>query len=138
MGIIEILQGNPQISIIFFAFLITVFITLVTKLLTDGNRMKELKGKQKELQAKMKEHKHNPEKMAEFQKEMFSNMGETMKSSFKPMLITLIPLLVFFGWLKNVFATPSNNEFSTNSIYTEQTVIEQVHSLWDYILLAPQ
>jgi len=41
-------------------------------------------------------------------------------------------------FLKNVFAPPANDIVSTNSIYAEQTVIEQVHSIWDYISFTAQ
>jgi len=102
--VLELIPLYPRTSIILFAFLVSLFITIINKLILDQDKMKNLKEKQKELQKKMKEHKDNPEKLMELQKEMFSQMGETFKHSFKPMLITLIPLLIFFGWLRGLFA----------------------------------
>mgnify|MGYP001561455027 FL=1 len=48
--------------------------------------------------------KDNPEKMLEINKKMMEDMPEQLKHSFKPMLVTLIPLLVLFTWLKSTYA----------------------------------
>ncbi len=36
-------------------------------------------------------------------------------------------------FLKNVFTAPANASVPADSIYTEQAVMEKIHSLWDYI-----
>ena len=100
----SLILASPKLSIIVLAVAVTFVITIVTKKFTNQDRMKELKAKQKECQTQMKEHKNNPEKVNELQKEMMSCSGEMMKSSFKPMLITMIPLLFFFGWIRGIFA----------------------------------
>ena len=67
--------------------------------------MKTSKARQKELQAEMKIHQKegNKDKLMELQKEMFSHAGETMKHSMKPMIITLIPILVFFAFIRGLY-----------------------------------
>ncbi|HLF53820.1 MAG TPA: hypothetical protein VI544_01450, partial [Candidatus Nanoarchaeia archaeon] len=50
-------------------------------------------------------HKDNPQKLMELQKEMFSHMGATMRHSMKPMLITLVPLIILFPMLRNALLT---------------------------------
>ncbi len=60
--------------------------------------MKEIKENQKRIQEEMKNHKGNQEKLMELQKEMMQDLPEQMKHSFKPMLITLIPILLIFSW----------------------------------------
>ncbi len=106
MAIKEWMISNPKLSIIILAFLVTLFMTLVTKKFTNQARMKELKGKQKELQKKMTEHRKKGEmdKMMELQKEVFEGSMELMRHSFKPLFITLIPLLIFFWWIRDVYA----------------------------------
>ena len=107
MAITELVQQYPTISIIIFSILVTLFVTVVTYFMTDRERMRELREKQKRLQAEMKNHKNNPDKLMELQKEMMADLPEQMKHSFKPMLITLVPLLVLFAWLRGLYADTS-------------------------------
>ncbi len=90
MTITTIIQTNPRISIIVLSFIVTLFITIVNYFMTDRKRMKEIKEKQK--------------KMMEINKQMMEDMPEQLKHSFKPMLVTIIPLLILFKWLRATFA----------------------------------
>jgi uncharacterized membrane protein (DUF106 family) len=99
----ELILLSPKLSIIILAFAVTLILTLITKKFTNQTRMKELKSKQKECQTKMKEHKGNPDKLNELQKELMSCSGEMMKHSLKPMLITMIPILFLFNWVRGIF-----------------------------------
>ena len=101
----QFMVSYPRISVILAALLISFFISLVNFFVLDKARMHEIKGKQKALQEEMKKHKDNPQKLMELQKEMFSHMGETMRHSLKPMLITFIPLIILFPILRNVLLT---------------------------------
>jgi len=100
------IQQNPRISIILIALTITFLITLVNYFFLDKEKMREIKERQKELQKQMKEHQKNGnhDKIMELQKELLSSTGEMMKHSMKPMLITLIPMIVLFGFVKSVYA----------------------------------
>ena len=53
----------------------------------------------------MKKYRDNPEKMLELNKKMMADMPEQLKHSFKPMIVTIVPLLIFFAWLKSTYAT---------------------------------
>jgi len=99
------MQSNPRTSVIIASLLISFFISLVNYFVLNKEKMHEIKGKQKALQEEMKKHKDNPEKLMELQKEMFSHMGETMKHSMKPMLITFIPLIILFPILRGMLLT---------------------------------
>jgi uncharacterized membrane protein (DUF106 family) len=101
--ITEIIQSNPKVSIIVISLIVTFFTTLVYKYSTNQNRMKELKEVQKKCQIDIKANKDNPEKMMEIQKQMLACSGEMMKFSFKPMLITMIPLLIVLAFIRNVY-----------------------------------
>ena len=100
----ELVQMYPHVSIIVLSFMVTVFITTVRYFMTDREKMKDIKDRQKELRKEMKNHKGNPEKMMELQKRMMEDMPEQMKQSFKPMLITIIPILIIFGWMRSTYA----------------------------------
>ena len=99
------MQSYPRLAVIIAALLISFFISLVNFFVLDKEKMHEIKGKQKALQEEMKNHKDNPQKLMELQKEMFSHMGETMRHSMKPMLITFIPLIILFPLLRNMLLT---------------------------------
>lgn len=95
---------NARIAIIILSFLVTLFITIITYYMTDRVRMKELKDKQKALRLEIKKHKDNPQKMMELNKQMMEDMPEQLKHSFKPMIITMVPIIIIFAWLRNTFA----------------------------------
>ena len=94
--ITEFIQNNPRWGIILIAFVVNIFIVVITNFMTDKKRAQELKDKQKSLRDELKKHKDNPQKMMEINKQMIEDMPEQMKQSFKPMIITLIPLLILF------------------------------------------
>jgi uncharacterized membrane protein (DUF106 family) len=75
--------------------------------MTDKEKMKALKDKQKALRAEMKEHKNDPDRMMEINKQMLEDMPEQMKMSFKPMLVTMIPILLVFAWMRSTYLLTS-------------------------------
>ena len=103
MAIKEWIVSNPKTSVVLIPFFITLALTLVTKFFTDQKRMKELKEIQKKHQERKKEHKGNIEKQKEIQKEIMDVLMEMMKHSFKPLLITLLPIIVIFTWARRIF-----------------------------------
>ena len=103
---ILLINQNPKISIIIISLIITLLITLVNFFFLDKEKMRGIKARQKELQKQAKEHQKagNTDKMMALQKEIFSSTMEMMKHSMKPMLITMIPILLLFGFVKNIYA----------------------------------
>ena len=104
MALTELIQNNPRLAIIILSLIVTLFITIVTYFMTDRVRMKEIKAKQKALRLEIKKYKHDPAKMMELNKQMMEDMPEQLRHSFKPMLVTIIPLLILLGWLRATFA----------------------------------
>jgi len=102
--IFEILQVYPRVGLIIIASLVSLIMVIVYKYTTNQERMKEIKDLNKKLQEEMKKCKDNPEKMLECQKKILELSGEMMKSSFTPMLITMLPLFVLIAWLRNFYA----------------------------------
>lgn len=107
--ITELILANPITSLIVISILVTFFMTLVTWLVTDNEKMKELRQRQKELQKKAKEHQKNgnTDALLEINKQMMMEMPEMMKHSFKPMLITFIPAVIIFSFLNGVYRQTS-------------------------------
>jgi uncharacterized membrane protein (DUF106 family) len=102
--IAEYIMSYPKTSIIVIGVLVSLFISIVQYFVMDKDKMKDLKAKQKTLNEQMKQHKDNPQKMMELQKELLGHSMESMKHSFKPMIITTIPILIVFGFIKSSFA----------------------------------
>ncbi len=103
MALTEWAQVNPKLSIILISLVVTLFITVVRYFMTDREKMKEIRERQKSLRLEMKKYKNDPEQMMQLQKKMMEDMPEQMKQSFKPMLITIIPILILFGWMKSIY-----------------------------------
>lgn len=104
MSLTELIQNNPRIGIIILSFIVTLFITIVNYFMVDKTRMKEIRDKQKALRQEMKKYRDNPSKMIELNKQLMEDMPEQLKHSFKPMLVTIIPLLILFKWLRATYA----------------------------------
>lgn len=107
VDIVGIIQANPKVSVIVIAILVTLVSMIVTKLLTNKAKSKELKEKQKACQELMKKHKGDTAKTMEIQKELMACSMEQMKMGFKPMLITFIPFIIFFAFIRKTFVGTS-------------------------------
>ncbi|MBW2964914.1 DUF106 domain-containing protein [Candidatus Woesearchaeota archaeon] len=94
-----LLNIPPVVAILIISFLISFIITIVYKYMTDQTMMKDLKTRQKEFQKKMKALRGEPEKLMKVQREAMEVNMQYMKQSFKPTLITFLPIIIIFGWL---------------------------------------
>lgn len=104
MALDLVLSLNPTFSIISISFLISLVTVVVYKYATNQQLMKQLKQEQEELKKEMKTLKDTPEKMAEVQQKFTATNMKYMMQSMKPTFITLLPLLLIFGWLGNHYA----------------------------------
>ena len=77
--------------------------TLVYKYFTDQEAMKNLKEEMKAIQEEMKNSKNDAAKVMELQKKSFSKMLESFKHQIKPMLITFVPFIILFPWLREAY-----------------------------------
>ena len=107
MSVTELINLYPIPSIIIISLIVTFLLTLVTKFFTDQKRIREIKEKQKACQKLMKDFKDDPKKMMEIQKDVMACSAELMKHSFKPMLITFLPLILLWRWLTPVYSSTS-------------------------------
>ena len=102
MIITEMMTANPKISIAIFSVLVTLVSTLVQKWLTNQEHLKSLKKRQKEIQKELKNCKDGCV-MKELNAEMMKLTGVMFKSSMKPMLVTIVPFLFLFSWLRGIY-----------------------------------
>ncbi|MBI2043878.1 DUF106 domain-containing protein [Candidatus Pacearchaeota archaeon] len=103
----EWMTAHPKTSVMVIGFFVVFVMTIVQKYFTDQKRLKELKARQKEIQKKTSEKKGDVEAYQKAQKESmqetFQISMEMMKHSFKPLLITFLPILLLIWWLKGVY-----------------------------------
>jgi uncharacterized membrane protein (DUF106 family) len=99
----EVIILYPVISIIIFSGLITLISTLVTKWMTNQEHLKSLKDRQKQIQIDLKKHKPGEKMFEELQSEMLQISMTMMKSSFKPLLITFVPFILLFAWIRDLY-----------------------------------
>jgi|SRR3989344_668326 len=97
--LLPLINLNPFWGIVILSFAISLLIVVIYKLVTDQKEMKKLKDEQKEYQKRLKDLKHNPEEMMKVQKEAMKKNLTYMKHSFKPTIITFIPIILIFGWM---------------------------------------
>lgn len=106
MSILELIQIYPKISIVALASLISLFITVINYFMLDKDRMREIKKKQKDTQIQIKQHQKSGDmqKVMALQKELLADMPEMMKHSFKPMIITFLPIILLFSFMRGAYA----------------------------------
>jgi uncharacterized membrane protein (DUF106 family) len=104
----EWMSLNAVLSMVIVSALVTLVSTLVTKWLTNQEHLKSLKERQKQIQKDLKTCKPGEKRFEELQSEMLQISMTMMKSSFKPMFVTLVPFILLFSWLRGIY-TPVLN-----------------------------
>ncbi len=102
--LLPLLKLGPFFTIFVLSFIISLIIVLVYKYFTNQEEMKRLKELQKEYTQKIKGLKDKPEEMMRIQKEAMQSNFQYMKHSFKATLITMLPVLLLFGWMNGHLA----------------------------------
>ncbi len=97
--LLPLLEWQSFIGILLLALFISILVTVVYKYATNQVEMKRMKDQQKEFQTRMKSLRDKPDEMMKVQKEAMKINFEYMKQSFKPTLITMLPILLIFGWM---------------------------------------
>ncbi|MBD3203658.1 DUF106 domain-containing protein [Candidatus Woesearchaeota archaeon] len=108
-SILDVLLGwllnlPPLAGIVIIAFIISLLVTLVYRLVTNQDLMKDLRDEQKALQKEIKKLKDKPDKAMKVQSEMMETNLKYMSHSMKPTLFTFIPIILIFGWLNSHMA----------------------------------
>ena len=100
--------NNPYfgaiIGVFIIATLVAFVITMANKLLVDQDRLQFLQGEMKGFQSEMMKAQKSgdPKAMATMQKKQAEFMDlqkEMMFNSFKPMIVTFIPIILIFYWM---------------------------------------
>ena len=92
-----------SLGTVWFVVLVSLFISLLTilvyKFTTDQTLMKNIRDDLKKMQDQMKKSMHDQKKVAALQKVMMDKQWTMMRHSFTSTFITMLPIIVLFGWL---------------------------------------
>lgn len=102
MTLTEFISGYPILSLILVSLVVTFVSSLAQKWLTNQEHLQNLKKRQKEIQKELKNCKDQC-RLKELNSEILSITGVMMKSSMKPLLVTAIPFLILFAFLRGVY-----------------------------------
>jgi len=95
---------EPIYILLIVSFGVAIIFTLIYKFATDQNMIKSIKDEMKSLQSEMKKVRDQPEKFSEMQKTVMQKNMLIFKQTMKVNLITMIPILIIFGWLSTSLA----------------------------------
>lgn len=118
-----LLKLSPLLAIFIVSLVISIIVTLVYKWMTNQKLMKELKEDIKKHQKEMKENKKDPKKLMEINKKAMEKNMKYMMQSFKPTIITIIPIFLIFAWLNAHLAyepIKPGQEFTTTAIFKKE------------------
>lgn len=95
---------GPILSIVIIAIVISLITSVAQKLLVDQDRLLYLQKEMKEFQQEMMEARktNDPKALDRVQKKQMEFMNlqkEMMTMSFKPMIVTMLPILIIFWWI---------------------------------------
>lgn len=120
---------NPMLTIFLIATIIAFVTTLANKLLVNQDEMEASREEMKQFQEKMKEAQMSGDakalaKAQSMQQDVMGKQSNMMKNSFKPLLVTIIPIMLMFWWM----GQPSN---------PINGVLVQLPEFVYYVLLVP-
>ena len=95
---------GPIVGVFVISTIVAFFITLANKLLVDQDKLQESQQKMKAFQQEMMaaQKSGDPKAMAKVQENQaeFMKMQQAMMmNSFKPMIVTFVPILLVFWWM---------------------------------------
>ena len=99
-----LLNMNPTTAILLVSGLTSLIITVLYKYMTDQELIKSIKNDQKKMRKEMQKYKDDPKKVMAMNSKMMSQSLGLMKQTLRPSLVTMIPILLVFGWLHANFA----------------------------------
>jgi len=95
---------NPVLTVFVISFLVSLLTVTAQKLLVDQDKMHEMQTKSKAFNKELREAQMSGDskkvaKLQSQQMDMMADQSEIMKMSFRPMIVTMIPILLIFAWM---------------------------------------
>ncbi len=102
----NIVTQYPFLSTLVISLILTILTTIIYKYTTDQLKLKAHKEELTSIKKQMMDSKNDPKKLEELQSRSLKISMEQMTQGFKPMIFTMIPALLAFGFLRD--ALPSS------------------------------
>lgn len=118
---------DPLLAVFIVSVSVSFLISVIYKLTTDQNLMKQLKDEMQELQKEAKELREHPEKAMEVQKQMMETNMKYMMQSMRATFFTIIPIIIIFGYMNAHFAFAPlyvGDEFTVTAYFDGDTVAQ--------------
>lgn len=102
--LLPLMNKSPFLGVLLVSLVLSFVVVLVYKYFTNQQEMKRIKEAQKEYQQRFKDLKDKPDEAMKLQKEAMGKNFEYMKHSLKATLITMLPIILVFGWMNGHLA----------------------------------
>ena len=104
--LIDPTPNNPMFTVFIISTIISLITTIANKYLVDQDEMNRIQAEMKEFNKKLREaqQKGDGKELAKLQAqqgEMMQQQSEMMTNSFKPMIATMVPILLIFWWMRS-------------------------------------
>jgi uncharacterized membrane protein (DUF106 family) len=90
---------DPLVALLVLSFVVALCNKLAYWKFTDQSLIREYKAQLKKFQEQLKKAKDDTKKMLEIQSKMMDINMQLMSQQFKPLLITMLPVIIIFGWM---------------------------------------
>lgn len=97
---------NPMLTVFVISTIIALVTSVANKLLVDQDEVNSIQAEMKEFNKKLREAQKKGDgkevaKLQAQQPEMMQKQSKIMTSSFKPMFVTMLPILIIFWWMRS-------------------------------------
>jgi uncharacterized membrane protein (DUF106 family) len=101
-----IMALNPTLSILIFSMLVSTVISICYKFLVDPLKAREIKGKVKDIQQRLTEaqKKNDTKAMNNLMSEAMQNNGNQMQIMMKPMLVSMLLVILILPSMNTHYA----------------------------------
>jgi len=100
-----LLAFSPVVAVTIFSVIVLILINIFYRILINQQAAKDLKARTKELNKKMREEQKagNKEATNKLMSEMMSENSRLMRMTMKPMIISLVIVVVLLPWLSTAY-----------------------------------
>ena len=131
--------NNPVLTVFVISAAVSLLTVTAQKLLVDQDKMNEMQERSKTFNKELREAQASGDgkkvaKLQAQQMEMMQDQSEVMKMSFRPMIVTMIPILLIFAWMwqsviKDMIIVLLHLYFWYESDY------QKIHGIQEWILI---
>ncbi|WP_409199538.1 DUF106 domain-containing protein [Methanobrevibacter sp. DSM 116169] len=98
--------SNPILTVFVISLVVSIITTVANKLLVDHDEMNDIREEMKEFQNELREAQKSGDskkiaKLQAKQVDFMEKQSKMMTNSFKPAIVTMVPILLVFWWMRS-------------------------------------